>query len=91
MKGDVFHILNRGVEKRNIFLDKEDYFRFVNDTKLLGDAKIDCTIRDDQYKTDVTKRNFEEFLEEGIVFYAKGKEPGWTLWGFCFPDRLVCW
>jgi branched-chain amino acid transport system substrate-binding protein len=47
----------------------EDYFNFVNDTKLLGDDKIDCTIRDDQYKTDVTKRNFEEFLDMGIVFY----------------------
>ena len=38
----------------------EDYFHYVNDMKLLGDDKIDCTIRDDQYKTDVTKRNFEE-------------------------------
>jgi branched-chain amino acid transport system substrate-binding protein len=47
----------------------EDYFRFVNDTKLLGDDKIDCIIRDDQYKTDVTKRNFEEFLDMDIVFY----------------------
>lgn len=47
----------------------EDYFRFVNDTKFLGDDKIDCVIRDDQYKTDVTKRNFEEFLDMEIVFY----------------------
>ena len=47
----------------------EDYFRYVNDMKLLGDDKIDCVIRDDQYKTDVTKRNFEEFLDMGIVFY----------------------
>jgi branched-chain amino acid transport system substrate-binding protein len=47
----------------------EDYFNFVNDTKLLGDDKIDCTIRDDQYNTDVTKRNFEEFLDMGIVLY----------------------
>ena len=29
MKGDIFHILNRGVEKRKIFLDKDDYLRFV--------------------------------------------------------------
>ena len=36
----------------------EDYFKFVNDTKILGEDKIDCTIRDDQYKTDITKRNF---------------------------------
>lgn len=47
----------------------EDYFNFVNDTKMLGDDTIDCTIRDDQYKNDVTKRNFEEFLDDGIVFY----------------------
>jgi branched-chain amino acid transport system substrate-binding protein len=47
----------------------EDYFRFVNETGVLGDDKIDCTIRDDQYNNDVTKRNFEDFLAEGIVFY----------------------
>ncbi len=47
----------------------EDYFNFVNDTKMLGDDKIDCTIRDDQYKTDITKQNFEDFLDQGIVFY----------------------
>jgi branched-chain amino acid transport system substrate-binding protein len=47
----------------------EDYFRFVNDMKILGDDTIDCTIRDDQYKTEVTKRNFEDFLDQGIVFY----------------------
>jgi branched-chain amino acid transport system substrate-binding protein len=47
----------------------EDYFKYVNDMKILGADKIDCTIRDDQYKTDVTKRNFEEFLDMGIVFY----------------------
>ncbi len=47
----------------------EDYFNYVNDMKLLGDDKIECTIRDDQYKTEVTKRNFEDFLDQGIVFY----------------------
>jgi len=47
----------------------EDWFKYVNDTKILGDDRIECTIRDDQYKTDVTKRNFEEYLDDGIVFY----------------------
>lgn len=47
----------------------EDYFRFVNETKVLGEDKIDCTIRDDQYKTDITKRNFEDYLDMGIVLY----------------------
>jgi len=47
----------------------EDYFNFVNDTKMLGDDKIECTIRDDQYNNDITKRNFEDFMDQGIVFY----------------------
>jgi branched-chain amino acid transport system substrate-binding protein len=47
----------------------EDYFNFVNDTKILGDDKIECIIRDDQYNNDVTKRNFEDFMSQGIVFY----------------------
>ncbi len=47
----------------------EDWFKYVNESGLLGDDKIECFIRDDQYKTDVTKRNFEEYLDEGIVFY----------------------
>jgi branched-chain amino acid transport system substrate-binding protein len=47
----------------------EDYVRYVNDEKLLGDDKLVCFIRDDGYKTEVTKRNFEDFLDEDIVFY----------------------
>lgn len=47
----------------------EDWFKYVNESKILGDDTIECFIRDDQYKTDVTKRNFEEYLDEGIVFY----------------------
>ena len=47
----------------------EDYIRYANEAKLLGGDTIECFIRDDQYKTDVTKRNFEDFLAEGIVFY----------------------
>ena len=47
----------------------EDYIKFANDEKLLGDDKLVCFIRDDGYKTEVTKRNFEDFLDEDIVFY----------------------
>ncbi|PCI28900.1 MAG: amino acid ABC transporter substrate-binding protein [SAR324 cluster bacterium] len=46
-----------------------DYCSYVNDNALLGDDKVDCEIKDDGYKTDVTKRNFEGYLEKGIVAY----------------------
>jgi branched-chain amino acid transport system substrate-binding protein len=47
----------------------EDYAKYANDQKLLGGDTVEMIIRDDQYKTDVTKRNFEEFLGQGIVIY----------------------
>ncbi len=28
---EFYHLLNRGVDKRNIFLDKQDYYRFIHD------------------------------------------------------------
>lgn len=30
-EGEIYHIYNRGVEKRNIFSGEEDYFRFIHD------------------------------------------------------------
>jgi len=47
----------------------EDYCRYTNDMKLLGGDKINCTIKDDGYKNEVSKRNFEEFLDEEIVIF----------------------
>ncbi|MCG8567065.1 MAG: ABC transporter substrate-binding protein [Desulfobacterales bacterium] len=47
----------------------EDYFKFANETGILGKDQVACTIRDDQYKTDVTKLKFEEYLDDGIVLY----------------------
>ena len=47
----------------------EDYIRFVNETNVLGDAKVDCPIRDDMYETAVTKRNFEDFLDQQMVLF----------------------
>jgi len=47
----------------------EDYMRLVNETGILGDAKVDCPIRDDMYETAVTKRNFEDFLDQEIVLF----------------------
>lgn len=47
----------------------EDYVKYVNDNKVLGEDKVTCDIRDDQYNNDVTKRNFEEFIDQGIVLY----------------------
>lgn len=33
MKGDIFHLINRGVEKRKIFLNEQSYLRFIYNLK----------------------------------------------------------
>lgn len=33
MKGNIYHILNRGVEKRKVFLSEEDHIRFIHGFK----------------------------------------------------------
>src|SRR3989344_1396273 len=38
VEGPIYHIYNRGVEKRNIFLKNQDRFRFVHDLYEFNDA-----------------------------------------------------
>ena len=37
--GHIYHVLNRGVDKRNIFLDEKDYFRFIHDLFEFNDTE----------------------------------------------------
>jgi len=37
---EIYHVLNRGVDKRKIFLDKQDYFRFIHDLFEFNDQNI---------------------------------------------------
>jgi putative transposase len=44
-EGEYYHIYNRGVEKRNIFMEKEDYERFILGLKLYNSQKAFPNIR----------------------------------------------
>lgn len=37
--GQIYHILNRGIEKRNTFTDNKDYFRFIHDLYEFNDEE----------------------------------------------------
>jgi putative transposase len=37
---EIYHILNRGIDKRKIFLDKQDYLRFIHDLFALNNRNI---------------------------------------------------
>ena len=47
----------------------EDWFRYINEEKILGNDKIDYDIRDDQYQSATTKRFFEEFLDDEVLIF----------------------
>ena len=49
IEGEIYHIYNRGVEKREIFLDKNDYLRFVYNL-FVRNGQI--RIRNARYKAD---------------------------------------
>lgn len=53
----------------------EDYCAYAQEQKILGEHELVCITRDDQYNNDITLRNFESFLDEGMdafISYATG-------------------
>ncbi len=39
VSGEVYHIYNRGVDKRDIFMDDQDHFRFIHDLYEFNDSQ----------------------------------------------------
>src|SRR3989344_628712 len=68
MVGDIAHVFNRGVDKRKIILDKNDYFRFTNDLFLINNKSGKIRTR--------RKENLNplEFNQEKLVEVLK-----WTI------------
>lgn len=74
IEGEIYHIYNRGVDKRNIFIDDEDRFRFIHDLYEFNDIApaINLTF----YLSDKTKevglpnikRKSREVLVEILAF-----------------------
>lgn len=59
---EIYHIYNRGVDKRNVFLDKQDHFRFIHD---LFEFNNEVNVNNKNYyfnsqNIEVEPRYFEE-------------------------------
>ncbi len=69
---DFYHALNRGVDKRAIFLDTQDYARFVHDMFEFNTAKpAHNTYRTNTKMFDLRSQTFEE--QDG---YDRGRDRG---------------
>ena len=74
---EIFHVLNRGVDKRNIFLDDQDRFRFIHDLFEFNDQNSTCTNSYHFYKSlDIECRKIvrkpRQLLVEILVFCLMG-------------------
>lgn len=71
VNGHFYHIFNRGVDKRKIFMDKQDYYRFIHDLYEFNDANavINLSYRYGEYRgsTSISER-IRKILVEIICF-----------------------
>ena len=70
--GEIYHIYNRGVEKRNVFSEDNDYLRFVHDLFEFNDSnpapKFYIPSRPQLSEVSLPNREPREFLVEILVF-----------------------
>jgi len=62
---EIYHILNRGIDKRKIFLDKQDYFRFIHDLFEFNDQNI----------LNTTFRDFQKNVQKNSMYDVRRRAP----------------
>lgn len=60
---EYYHIYNRGVDKRDVFSDEKDYFRFLLSMNLLNDKEGGIMIKWRDYKKSVKNAKLNDFLK----------------------------
>lgn len=57
---EIYHVLNRGVDKRKIFLDNQDYFRFIHDLFEFNDEdRVNTTFYYFNKSNDIASRKID--------------------------------
>jgi len=59
INGEYYHIFNRGVDKRQVFLNEQDYTRFLLGIEEFNDEALTVSFRDKQLQKQ--NHNFEKF------------------------------
>jgi len=72
MEQNFYHTLNRGVDKREIFLDKQDYLRFIHDLyELNNEDRVETTSRifkRDPMLASIPNRRKRKLLVDVLAF-----------------------
>jgi putative transposase len=72
---EIYHVLNRGVDKRQIFMDKQDHFRFIHNLYEFND----------QDRSELNYYKFRDFGANGKIAEAekKDRKPLVDILAFC--------
>ena len=68
INGEYYHIYNRGVEKRTIFLDGADYFRFVLGMREFNDINLACKLCRFQEMPEIKSQQDREPIVKFICY-----------------------
>jgi putative transposase len=74
VSNEIYHIYNRGVDKRNVFLDDSDRFRFVRDLFDFNDSAY-------------SPKFYAEVELPHKIFEAQNRDPLVELMAFCLMDN----
>lgn len=66
-KQEFYHILNRGVDKRVVFKDTQDYSRFIQDIYLFNN--------EDDPVRNISRMNYPEYVQHPMLHISKQGEP----------------
>ena len=72
---EIYHVLNRGVDKRQIFMDKQDHFRFIHDLYEFNDEE----------RSELNYYKFRDYGANGKIAEAdkKDRKPLVDVLAFC--------
>lgn len=78
-----YHIFNRGIEKRDIFIDDKDYRRFFSSLILMNDEKGGMMIEWRNYKYSHPNTSPEEFLRLSLRNSLKNRKKLVNIISYC--------
>ncbi len=83
VSGEIYHIYNRGVDKRDIFMDDEDHFRFIHDLYEFNDKNPAIILNN-----YLNKKIYSQSLEVGLPkIQRKPREMLVEILAFCLMDN----
>jgi putative transposase len=83
VSGEIYHVYNRGVDKRDIFIDDQDHFCFIHDLYEFNDQNPAIILND-----YLNKNRKNKFLEVGLPeIKRKPRETLVEILAFCLMDN----